>query len=309
MPEFYRVMLGRASKYAQQCLDGGFIGADFSIDEDLSHNLPENWRDFNQHYRPIYLSIYPDKSKISAGLACGALWTVSKGIKAGDVVLSPDGLGNYLVGEVASEYFWKENEILQHRRNVNWREERIPRSSMSQALANSAGSIATVAMISSHSEELERLIQGSPKPRIVSNDETIEDPSSFALEKHLEDFLVANWDQTALGKEFMIYEEEGEKVGRQFPSDTGPIDVLAISHDRKTLLVIELKRGRVSDVVVGQIQRYMGYVEEDIAEDHQEVKGMIIGHEDDLRLRRALQVTRNIEFYRYQVRFELIKED
>ena len=30
--------------------------------------------------------------------------------------------------------------------------------------------------------------------------------------------------------------------------------------DKKTLLVVELKKGRVSDNVVGQIQRYMGYV-------------------------------------------------
>ena len=40
-------------------------------------------------------------------------------------------------------------------------------------------------------------------------------------------------------------------------SDTGPIDILAISKDKKTLLVVELKKGRVSDNVVGQIQRYI----------------------------------------------------
>jgi len=70
---------------------------------------------------------------------------------------------------------------------------------------------------------------------------------------------------------------------------------------------VELKKGRVSDNVVGQIQRYMGYVKEELAEKDQEVKGVIIGLEDDLRIRRALSVTTNIEFYRYKVNFQLYK--
>jgi restriction system protein len=63
----------------------------------------------------------------------------------------------------------------------------------------------------------------------------------------------------------------------------------------------------VSDSVVGQIQRYMGYVKDELAEDSQTVKGVIIALEDDIRIRRALSVTNNIEFYRYQVTFRLFK--
>ena len=69
--------------------------------------------------------------------------------------------------------------------------------------------------------------------------------------------------------------------------------------------MVELKKGRVSDSVVGQIQRYMGYVKEDLAEPHQEVKGVIIGFDDDLKIHRALSVTNNIEFYKYKVDFKL----
>jgi restriction system protein len=71
--------------------------------------------------------------------------------------------------------------------------------------------------------------------------------------------------------------------------------------------VVELKKGRVSDNVVGQIQRYMGYVKDELAEVDQVVKGVIIGLEDDLKIRRALSVTNNIEFYRYRVSFNLFK--
>jgi hypothetical protein len=35
-------------------------------------------------------------------------------------------------------------------------------------------------------------------------------------EKHLEDFLVQNWAQTDLGKTFVIFEEDGEKVGQHY---------------------------------------------------------------------------------------------
>ena len=97
-------------------------------------------------------------------------------------------------------------------------------------------------------------------------------------------------------------------MGQQYPSDTGPIDILAISKDKKELLVVELKKGRVSDNVLGQLQRYMGYVLEELAEKEQIVKGVIIALEDDLRLKRALSVTQNIEFSSYQVSFKLVKK-
>jgi restriction system protein len=60
-------------------------------------------------------------------------------------------------------------------------------------------------------------------------------------------------------------------------------------------------------VVVGQILRYMGYVQEVLAEEGQSVKGAIIALEDDQRIRRALRMTPSIEFYRYQVSFKLVK--
>jgi restriction system protein len=51
----------------------------------------------------------------------------------------------------------------------------------------------------------------------------------------------------------------------------------------------------------------MGFVKGELAEDNQQVKGVIIALEDDLRIKRALSVTNNIDFYRYQVSFKLFK--
>ncbi len=235
------------------------------------------------------------------------LWTIARGIDKGDIVISPDGQGSYYVGEITDNYSYHPGEILPHRRSVKWYSGNIKRKEMSTALQHSTGSIGTVSNISDYEEEIESLIGGHQPSAIVSTDESIEDPSVFALEKHLEDFLVQNWKHTKLGKEYDIYEEDGEPVGQQYPTDTGAIDILPISKDKKTLLVVELKKGRVSDIVVGQIQRYMGYVKDELAEKSQKVKGVIIALEDDIKIKRALSVTNNIEFYRYQVSFKLIK--
>ncbi|MCX7674284.1 MAG: endonuclease NucS [Bdellovibrionaceae bacterium] len=83
--------------------------------------------------------------------------------------------------------------------------------------------------------------------------------------------------------------------------------MLAVSKDNKELLVIELKKGRAGDAVVGQILRYMSFVQEEIAEEAQTVRGVIIASQGDLRIHRALQLTKNIEFYQYQVSFKLLK--
>lgn len=307
MRSYYRVMLGRQSIHANTCFEGNFIGADYEITQDLKNVLPDDWRAFNKKFIPIFLSGHPDKTKIGAGLACGFLWTVSKGIKKGDIVLCPDGTGHYHVGEVNGDYYYAPGEVLPHRRPVSWREATVERVEMSDALKNSTGSIGAVSDVSSYAEEIEALIGPDSRPKLISTDATVEDPSAFALEKHLEDFLVQNWTQTDLGKEYDIFEEEGEKVGQQYPTDTGPMDILAIKKDKSELLVVELKKGRASDAVVGQTLRYMGYAAQELAEANQKVRGVIIALEDDQRIRRALAVTPSIEFYRYQISFKLLK--
>jgi len=308
MKSYYRVMLGRKSAHAAECFAGGFIGTDFGIHEDLSRKLPDEWREFNKQFIPVLLAKHPDMTKIGAGLRCGALWTVSKGITKGDVVLCPDGGGLYRVGEVVGDYYYALGQVLPHRRKVQWLPTTIARSAMSEALQNSTGSIGTVSTINDHRQEIEKfLAEGQAAISIVVSDPAVEDPVAFAMEKHLEAFLVANWDQTDLSRTFAIYQEDGDPVGQQYSTDAGPIDILAISKDKKRLLVVELKRGRASDVVVGQVLRYMGYVKEQIAEPDQTVEGAIIALEDDQKLRWALLAVPSIAFYRYQISFKLVK--
>jgi len=232
MKNYYRIMLGKKSVYADECHKGNFIGADFDIKLDLTRKLPDNWRHFNKEFIPVLLKTHPEKTKVSAGLACGALWTIAKGLQKGDIVLCPNGSGSYLVGEISEDYTYQAGKILPHRRGVKWYQKTIDRSEMSEALQNSSGSIGTVSTVTKFAEEIEGLIAGARPATIISTDNTVEDPSEFALEKHLEDFLIKNWKQTELGKNYDVFEEDGELVGQQYPSDTGPIDILAISKDK-----------------------------------------------------------------------------
>lgn len=305
---YYRVRLGEGAIHAAECFEGEFIGVHWGFTEDLSAQFGNDWRAFNARFRPVYLQRHPGKSTVAAGLACGMLWTVGQGMSIGDVVMCPDTNGDFLLGEVSSNYYCVSDGILPQRRKVKWFPGRTKRSEVSEELKRSTNGPGTVVVVNGYGNEIEALIGSDPAPAVVATSDVIEDPSTFALEKHLEDFLVTNWAQTVLGRDYDIFTEEGEQIGRQYPSDTGPIDILAISKDRNTLLVVELKRGRASDVVVGQIQRYMGFVQGELAEGSQVVRGVIIALEDDLRLRRALSVTTNIHFYRYQVSFKLLPQ-
>jgi restriction system protein len=307
MKNYYRVMLGKGSAHAAKAVGGGFIGADFGIAEDLSGKLPGTWREFSAAYVPVWLAAHPDKGKPSAAQSCGFLWTIAKGIKKGDVILSPDGTGAYRVAEVSGDYQYVPGQVLPHRRAVNWLPDAIDRTSFTEAFRNSAGSIGTVSTVTKYAAEIEALIGPGVPPPLIASDPEVEDPATFALEKHLEDFLVGNWARTDLGKLYDIFTEDGEKAGRQYQTDTGPIDILAVRKDKSELLVIELKKGRATDAVVGQAMRNMGYVKEELAEANQSVRGVIIASEDDPKLRRALAVAPNIEFYRYEVQFKLVK--
>ena len=140
--------------------------------------------------------------------------------------------------------------------------------------------------------------------RKASTEKNFTPKSSFLLEKHLEDYIIRNWTNIELNKDYDIH-KENNKLCTQYSTGSGPLDILAISKDKKEFLVIELKKGRASDVVMGQIQRYMGHIKNNLAGD-KDVKGLIIALEDDKNLRDALSVAPNIKFMKYEVSFKLV---
>jgi len=159
MKKYNRVMLGKGGKFANECRKASYIGADFNIKEDLSDSLYENWRDFNDKFIPIWMQNEPDRTKTAAGIQCGFLWTIVKGLNIGDVVLCPSGEGYYYVGTITSDYYYVPNTDLPHRRKVEWMEKVIYRKQMSQHLKNSSGSIGTCCDITKYADEIETLLK------------------------------------------------------------------------------------------------------------------------------------------------------
>lgn len=305
MTKFIRIMLGKASMHAEECFEGGFIGVDFRLKKDLTAELTEDWREFNRALIPVWLESHPGKSKVAAGLACKMTWTVAKGLSAGDVVISPSGDGRYRFGEVIGDYEYKPDQILFHRRQVRWLETYVSAIDISKPLLNAMRSIGTTSDVTQYGDELKALLKGDRTPKISQEDAMIEEPSVFVLEKYLEEFLVSNWEHTDLGKRYDIFSDE-DGTGQQYETDAGRIDILAVSKDGSELLIIELKKGRASDVVAGQIARYMGYVMSELALPNQRVRGLIVAREDDSKLRYSLKAIPNVDFYRYEVSFKLL---
>lgn len=168
MKKYNRIMLGRGSMYAAVCRNEGYIGANFGINIDLSDSLFDNWRDFNAKFIPVWMEGSPGKTKVAAGVTCGFLWTIIKGLQVGDVVLSPSGEGYYYVGTITSEYYYAPDTDLPHRRKVEWKDKVIPRKNMSSELQHSTGSIGTCCDITKYAEEIEQLLNEAASAEPIS---------------------------------------------------------------------------------------------------------------------------------------------
>ena len=151
-------------------------------------------------------------------------------------------------------------------------------------------------------EKYSRLVEG----KTLAEEEGVKEPE-FTLEKYLEEFIIANFDTIFKGKLKLFIDPEGN-IGKQYPTDIGNIDILAEDPDTGPYVVIELKKGREPDTVVGQTLRYMGWVEENLCEEGQSVKGLVICRERDPRLTYALKVTPNVEVKFYKASFQLSSE-
>jgi len=84
-----------------------------------------------------------------------------------------------------------------------------------------------------------------------------------------------------------IVEEGLSLVGRQYPTSVGDIDILC-KDKNGNFAVIELKKDKGSYKVVGQIQKFMAWVEENLAKD-EKVRGIIVVREHDQGLEYAIK--------------------
>lgn len=134
-------------------------------------------------------------------------------------------------------------------------------------------------------------------------------PADRLIEVHLEQWLVDHWSQVDFGAPLRIYEEDGDPVGQQYDTEAvGRIDLLCEDVSTGALVIIELKKGRQSDAVVGQLTRYMGWVKEHIA-NGRDVEGIVLTPDYDQRLRYAIKAIPGSRVLRYETRFEILPQD
>ena len=128
----------------------------------------------------------------------------------------------------------------------------------------------------------------------------------FGLERHLHEFMRDNWSHLELAQEWALHQEPGdEEAGYEYPCDIGRIDLLARHKTLPKWLVIELKRNQTSDQTVGQLLRYVGWVKQHLAEDGEEVHGMIVCRQADAALHYALSTIPDATLRLYEVEFHL----
>lgn len=116
----------------------------------------------------------------------------------------------------------------------------------------------------------------------LSGGEVESDGSKFAYEHDLRDFLAANTCHIEAG--LKLYQDEGI-TGVEFPVGGRFVDILAVDQNGD-YVVIELKVSKGYDRVVGQILRYISWIEKYQANAGQKVRGVIVAKtiSEDLRL-------------------------
>jgi len=155
--------------------------------------------------------------------------------------------------------------------------------------------------------EIRLIPPGSVVPDILDGDDDDDaeaTEASFGLEFQLRDFLAQNISAIDVnGKRLRLYVDPTGRDGVEFPTATGPIDVLAVD-DSGAFYVFELKRARTPDRAIGQVTRYMGWVQQTIGKD-KEVNGVIVAKEISNGLRYAVSVVPNVNLFEYEVAFRL----
>jgi len=130
------------------------------------------------------------------------------------------------------------------------------------------------------------------------------DLAAFALEAHLRDFIIENVSKIRIsGNKLCLFVDGGGRNGKEYPTDVGPIDILAVD-GAGGFYVFELKLNRGPDRALGQLARYMGWVKIHLAGDR-DVRGVVVARAINDKLRYAACVIPKVTLLEYEVEFKL----
>ena len=121
---------------------------------------------------------------------------------------------------------------------------------------------------------------------------------SFAFERDLRNYLSKNLAVLEAG--LMLYQDE-EFTGIEFPVGGRFIDILAVDSNAD-FVVIELKVSRGHERTIGQLLRYMGWVQKNIA-GSKKVRGAIVANQITEDLELAASRVPDILLFEYEIAF------
>lgn len=125
--------------------------------------------------------------------------------------------------------------------------------------------------------------------------------TEFAYESDLRDYLAKNLQVIEPG--LRLYEEEGI-TGVEFPVGGRFIDILAVD-SKGDFVVIELKVSRGYDRVIGQLLRYIAWIQKNQAESVQKVRGIIVARKISEDLILACSLMPNVQLFEYELSLSL----
>lgn len=123
----------------------------------------------------------------------------------------------------------------------------------------------------------------------------------FALEEHLQDFLIRNL--SSIKKHKLKLFDDGERRGKEYPTGVGPIDILT-TDELGNFYVFETKLSKGMDKALGQLLRYMGWVKVNLAKD-KNVFGIIVANKMDEKIKYAVEMTPNVSLCEYEMKFDV----
>jgi len=118
-----------------------------------------------------------------------------------------------------------------------------------------------------------------------------------ALEEHIEQ----HWGETPFGRMGV----ELASPCRQVFTPVSTIDLLGYRPGKREWWVIELKRGRATDQVVGQVSRYLGWVASERCRGRERSVGAIVARQADRKLRYAVSANPRLSLWQFDDALEL----
>lgn len=152
-----------------------------------------------------------------------------------------------------------------------------------------------------HEEKLGNVYEQTLAITEVSEVEENSESYLFALEEHLQDFLIRNL--STIKKHRLKLFDDGVRRGKEYPTGVGPIDILTVD-ESGNFYIFETKLSRGVDKALGQLLRYMGWVKINLAKE-KSVFGIIVANKMDEKIKYAVEVTPNVSLCEYEMKFDV----